>query len=177
MRKKIFNKLLLDCISFFLISVLSASLIIWIVQAVNFLDIIIDDGRNISTYLKYTLSNLPKIIAKITPFIILLTLIYIFSKYEKKNELIIFWNFGINKLEVVKFFFYISIIVTILQILIVSMIVPYTQDYSRKIIKNSSINFIDSFIKTKKFKEILSLELRFIFIIKFCNHVTLSPSA
>ena len=151
MRKKIFYKLLLDCISFFLISVLSASLIIWIVQAVNFLDIIIDDGRNISTYLKYTLSNLPKIIAKITPFIILLTLIYIFSKYEKKNELIIFWNFGINKLEVVKFFFYISIIVTILQILIVSIIVPYTQDYSRKIIKNSSINFIDSFIKTKKF--------------------------
>lgn len=151
MRKKIFYKLLLDCISFFLISVLSASLIIWIVQAVNFLDIIIDDGRNISTYLKYTLSNLPKIIAKITPFMILLTLIYIFSKYEKKNELIIFWNFGINKLEVVKFFFYISIIVTILQILIVSIIVPYTQDYSRKIIKNSSINFIDSFIKTKKF--------------------------
>ncbi|SMF72420.1 LptF/LptG family permease [Candidatus Pelagibacter sp. HIMB1321] len=151
MRKKIFYKLLLDCISFFLISVLSASLIIWIVQAVNFLDIIIDDGRNISTYLKYTLSNLPKIIAKITPFIILLTLIYIFSKYEKKNELIIFWNFGINKIEVVNFFFYISIIVTILQILIVSIIVPYTQDYSRKIIKNSSINFIDSFIKTKKF--------------------------
>ena len=151
MRKKIFYKLLLDCISFFLISALSASLIIWIVQAVNFLDIIIDDGRNISTYLKYTLSNLPKIIAKITPFIILLTLIYILSKYEKKNELIIFWNFGINKIEVVKFFFYISIIVTILQILIVSIIVPYTQDYSRKIIKNSSINFIDSFIKTKKF--------------------------
>ena len=101
MRKKIFNKLLLDCISFFLISVLSASLIIWIVQAVNFLDIIIDDGRNISTYLKYTLSNLPKIIAKINPFIILLTLIYIFSKYEKKNELIIFWNFGEQKIKFV----------------------------------------------------------------------------
>jgi len=39
----------------------------------------------------------------------------------------------------------------ILQIIIVSIIVPYTQDYSRKIIKNSSINFFDRFIKTKKF--------------------------
>jgi lipopolysaccharide export system permease protein len=151
MRKKIFYNILSDCVFFFLISVMSASLIIWIVQAVNFLDIIIDDGRNISTYLKYTLSNLPKIIAKITPFIILLTLIYIFSKYEKKNELIIFWNFGVSKIQLINFFFYISIILVILQIIIVSIVVPYTQDYSRKIIKNSSINFFDRFIKTKKF--------------------------
>jgi lipopolysaccharide export system permease protein len=151
MRKKIFYNILSDCVFFFIISVMSASLIIWIVQAVNFLDIIIDDGRNISTYLKYTLLNLPKIIAKIIPFIILITLIYIFSKYEKKNELIIFWNFGVNKIQLINFFFYISIVLLIFQILLVSIIVPYTQDYSRKIIKNSSINFFDRFIKTKKF--------------------------
>ena len=48
-----------------------------------------------------------------------------------------------------------ELLITILQIFLVSIIVPYTQDYSRKIIKSSSINFIDSFIKTKKFNATL----------------------
>ena len=46
MKKILFRKLLLDYMSFFLIALLSSSIIIWVFQAVNFLDIMIEDGRD-----------------------------------------------------------------------------------------------------------------------------------
>ena len=44
MKKILFRKLLLDCSIFFLITLISASLMIWVFQAVNFLDILKEEG-------------------------------------------------------------------------------------------------------------------------------------
>ena len=68
MKKIIYRKFLSDCLIFFLISLISTSIIIWVFQAVNYLDIIIDDGRGYDVYLNYAFLNLPKIISKILPF-------------------------------------------------------------------------------------------------------------
>ena len=70
MKKIIFRKLLSDCLVFSLVALFGISSIIWVFQAVNFLDIIIEDGRNHNIYLLYTLLNFPKIIAKVLPFCI-----------------------------------------------------------------------------------------------------------
>ena len=153
MKKKIFKKLLLDCSFFFIIALFSASLIIWVVQAINFLDIIVEDGRGYQIYAKFTLLSFPKIISKIIPFILLISLIFVISNYEQNNELIIFWNFGINKKDFIKFFLNISILITLVQLLIVSLVVPTTQDLARILVKNSAINFFDSFIQSKKFND------------------------
>ena len=90
MKKIIFRKFLTDCSIFFLISILSTSLIIWVFQAVNYLDIIIDDGRGYDVYLQYTLLNLPKIISRILPFAFFFTFTYMIAKYENNNQLLIF---------------------------------------------------------------------------------------
>ena len=45
--KIIFNKLFIDVSKFLLLISLSLSLIIWVVQAVNFLDYISEDGHGI----------------------------------------------------------------------------------------------------------------------------------
>jgi lipopolysaccharide export system permease protein len=47
MKKILFTKILLDSGIFFFLSLLATSLIIWIFQAVSFLDIIIEDGRKL----------------------------------------------------------------------------------------------------------------------------------
>ena len=60
MKKIIFNQLLKDITKFFLLSSLSLSLIIWIVQAVNFLDFISEDGHGLSTYFYITILNFQK---------------------------------------------------------------------------------------------------------------------
>ena len=151
MKKIIFRKFLTDCLIFFLISILSASLIIWVFQAVNYLDIIIDDGRGYDVYLQYTLLNLPKIISRILPFAFFFTFTYMIAKYENNNQLLIFWNFGINKIKFINYLLLFSFLLLIMQIIITSLIVPKTQSIARSLIRVSTYNFLDNFIKIKKF--------------------------
>ena len=47
MKKLIFKKLTKDLTQFFLIASISITLIIWVIQAVNFLDLVSDDGRSL----------------------------------------------------------------------------------------------------------------------------------
>ena len=153
MKKILFRKLLLDCLTFFLIALLSASIIIWVFQAVNFLDIMIEDGRDYLVYINYSLLNFPKIISKVLPFIFFFSFFYIISKYEINNELIIFWNFGVNKFQLINFLFRFSIFLALLQILLSAFIVPKSLDTARSFLRSSSVNFLENFIKEKKFND------------------------
>jgi lipopolysaccharide export system permease protein len=151
MKKILFRKLLFDCLLVVLIFLVGVSLIIWVFQAVNFLDIIIEDGRNANVYLTYTLLNLPKIIGRIIPFAIFFGFTYIFIKYEMNNELIIFWNIGVNKIELINFFLKFSFFLTLIQILFLALIVPKSQEISRSLIKSSDVDFLEDLIKPKRF--------------------------
>ena len=153
MKKIIFRKLLSDCIIFFSVTLLGISSIIWVFQAVNFLDIIIEDGRNYEVYLSYTLYNLPKIIGRILPFAVFLSFSYIFIKYETNNEFIIFWNHGINKITLINFFFYVSIFMMLFQLILLSMVVPKTQELARSKLRSSNIDYFEGLIKNKKFND------------------------
>ncbi|WP_435165108.1 LptF/LptG family permease [Candidatus Pelagibacter bacterium nBUS_28] len=153
MKKIIFRKLLLDCLTFFFLALFGISTIIWVFQAVNFLDIMIEDGRNYNVYFIYTLLNFPKIISRILPFALFFSFSYTFIKYETNNELIIFWNHGVSKLSLVNFFFWISIIIMMFQILLLSFIVPNSQELARSKLRNSGIDYFEGLIKPKKFND------------------------
>ena len=98
MKKILFRKLLFDCLIFFSVTLISTGVIIWVFQAVNFLDIMVEDGRNYLVYINYSLLNFPKIITRIFPFALFFSFFHVLSKYELNNELMILWNFGINKI-------------------------------------------------------------------------------
>ncbi len=155
MKKILFKKILLDCIKFFLLCVIGISAIVWVFQAVNYLDIMVEDGRNYSVYFKYTFLNFPKIICKIFPFALFLAFYYVISKYEINNELIIFWTHGISKMQVVNFFLKSSLLIMLIQILLLTFLVPKTQDLARSELRNSNINFFDNFLKPMKFNDII----------------------
>ena len=153
MNNLIFKKILYDNLIFFIITIISTSLIVWVFQSVNYLDIIVEDGRDYFIYIKYSLLNIPKILSKLIPFILFFSFFYILNRYENNNELLIFWNFGINKIKLVYLFFYFSLIMVILQIFLSSVIVPNALQYSRSIMTSSDINFAESFIKPKRFND------------------------
>ncbi len=153
MKKILFRKLLFDCLVFFTITLFSSGIIIWVFQAVNFLDIIVEDGRNYLVYLNFSLLNFPKVISKLVPFILFFSFLYVIAKYELKNELIIFWNFGINKIELINFFVKFSFIVMLFQIFLTSAIVPKSQDLARSFLRSSSINYLENFIKPRIFND------------------------
>jgi len=153
MKKIIFRKLLLDCLLFFFLALFGISSIIWVFQAVNFLDIIIEDGRNYNVYFNYTLLNFPKIVGRILPFALFFSFSYTFIKYETGNELIIFWNHGINKIKIINFFFWISILIMLIQILLLSIVVPKFQEIARSKLRTSDIDYFEGLIKPKKFND------------------------
>ena len=151
MKKIIFNNLLKEIVFFFLISSFALTLIIWVIQAVNYLDIVTEDGHSFKVYFFFTLLSLPKIFSQSLPFVFFLSVFYIISDFEDKNQLLIYWSHGIGKLQVVNKIIQLSIIFALVQIFFSTIVVPFTQDKSRSFIRNSNLDFFPNLIKPKKF--------------------------
>ena len=151
MKKLIFNKLGKDIAFFFTISVISLAAIIWIIQAVNYLDLVSEDGHSIKVYFLYTLFSLPKIISRIVPFIFMISVFYTLLKYELNNELMIYWMTGISKINLVNSIIKISFLYFLLQILFTTVLVPKSLDKGRSFFRTSDVDMFTTIIKKKKF--------------------------
>ena len=151
MNKLIFRKFSLDIFNFFMISSISITFIIWIIQAVNFLDLVSDDGHSLGVYFYFVSLNLPKIFSKTIIFVFFISIFYVLNRYESSNELIVFWNNGIKKIELINFILKFSILFLILQLISTLFIVPKSQNLGRTFIKESNIDFLPKLISEKKF--------------------------
>ena len=153
MEKLIFRKLFNNITLFFLISIVSISLIIWITQAVNFLDLVSEDGHGLKIYFMYTLYNLPKIISRILVFVFFISIFYVLIKHEEKNELLLFWINGIGKKEfsakLVKF----SLIYLFIQLILSAIIVPYSNNKAKSFVRQSNVDYLGSIITAEKFTD------------------------
>ena len=156
MKKLIFKKFLKDLTGFLLLVSLSIGLIVWVVQAVNFLDFVSEDGHSFKVYFFYTLLNLPKIFSRILPFIFFISLFYMIIKYENNNELIIFWTIGIKKIDFAKVMIGYSLLYILIQISLSAYFVPKSQDLARSFIRSSNVDFFPSLIKAGKFIDTVS---------------------
>ena len=123
MEKIIFRKFFFDLLTFFLIVSLSLSLITWIIQSVNYLDLISKDGHGFKIYFGFISLNFPKIFSKLIIFSYFISIFYIIQKYQENNEILIFWTNGISKLKLVNFIIKVSIIFAIVQISFVNLLV------------------------------------------------------
>ncbi len=151
MEKIIFRKFLYDLMVFFLIVSLSLSLITWIIQSVNYLDFISNDGHGFKVYFSYITLNFPKIFSKLVLFSYFVSLLYIIEKYQSNYEIYIYWTNGVSKLKFTNFILKTSIVLIIFQICLVYFLVPKTQNLSRDFLRNSNIDLFTSLITEKKF--------------------------
>lgn len=151
MKKLIFRNFNLDILKFFITSLLVMGLIVWTIQAVKFFDFVTVDGHGLSVYFSYIILNFPKILHRILPFIFFITIFYMITSYEQKNELSIFWLNGISKLEFTNKLIIISIFLMLGQILMGSFISPASQFKARSFLQNSNIDLFNSLLEEKKF--------------------------
>ena len=156
MKKLIFRRFSLDITSFFILAVISIGLIVWIIQAVNYLDFVSEDGHSLKVYFMYSILSLPKIIGKLTIFVFFISVFFMILKYEDKNEMIVFWTSGVKKIEFINNLFKISLLLLFLQLLFNLFLIPKSQDAARSFLRNSNIDFFPSLIKSKKFIDTVS---------------------
>ena len=156
MKKLIFRNIFKDITAFFIITSLSLTLIVWVIQAVNYLDFVSEDGHSFRVYFMYSLLSLPKIFSKLILFVFFISVFFTISKYEENNEILIFWNYGIKKSEFINKIIKFSFIYFLISIIFSFLIVPKTQDMARSYIRNSSIEYFPSLIKTQHFNDTVS---------------------
>ena len=149
--KIVFKKFLSDNTYFFLLSAISLSLIVWIIQAVNFLDFISEDGHSFDIYFYFTVLNFPKIFKNVLPIIFFISLFYTISKYEENNELKIFWINGINKIKFSNVLIKYTFLFFLFQLFLSSLLSPTLQSQARLQLKESNMDFFPSLMQEKKF--------------------------
>ncbi len=150
---KIYKHFFIELSRYFFLVLFTFSIIVWAVQAVNFLDLIVEDGHGVTVYLNYSLLNIPKILTKFVPLSFLIALFLTILKFESESEFLILWTSGLNKMTIVNFFFKVSILVTILQLLFSSLINPKFLNQSRSLIKSSNLDYVSAMIKSKQFND------------------------
>ena len=154
MDKLIFRKLSYDIFAFFLLASIAITSIVWVIQGVNLLDIISEQGHGVKVYFVYTLLNVPKIFSKLLIFIYFITLFIILGKYVDNNEILVFWTNGIKKIVFINFIGKLSILFLIIQLILNLYIVPLTQNLKQDYLRNSSLNLFPKLIQDKKFTNI-----------------------
>jgi lipopolysaccharide export system permease protein len=153
MRNTIYRYFFKEFISLFTLILISTCVIVWIVQAVNYLDFVTEDGHAFSVYFTYSILNIPKVIGRLIPLVFLISLLTTILQFEKNNELLVFWTSGLNKIRLVNFVFIISILITLFQLLLSLTISPSSLNFARSILKSSSVSLFPSLVKEKKFND------------------------
>ena len=154
MNKLIYIKLSFDIFSFFLLSSLAITSIVWVVQGVNLLDIVSEQGHGLKVYFFYISLNLPKIFSKLLIFTYFLTLFVVLARYHENNEILVFWTNGIKKINFINFVGILSLVFVSIQLLLNLILVPYTQNLKQEYLRNSSIEFFPNLIQEKRFSDV-----------------------
>ena len=153
MKNTIYKYFFLEFIRYFTVVLFALTAVLWTIQAVNFLDLVTDDGHAFIVYFFYSLLTLSKILTKLFPLSFLIASILTILKFEKDNELIILWTSGLNKIHIVNLMLRISIIMMLIQLILSTLINPQVLNYSRSLLKNSQLQFVGSLLKEKQFND------------------------
>ena len=106
LQNKIYQNYIKEILKTFFIILFGLSAIAWTVRAVNFLDLIVENGYPITTYFFYTFLNLFGIATKFFPLAFLVSLTIFILKQIQEKELIILWTSGVKNGNGKFIFFY-----------------------------------------------------------------------
>ena len=104
LQNKIYQNFFLEIFKTFFIILFGLSVIALTVRAVNFLDLIVDNGYPVLTYFQYSILNLFGIAPKFIPLAFLVSLTIFILKHTEDSEFIILWTSGVKKINVVNLF-------------------------------------------------------------------------
>ena len=153
LRNKIYKYLSAEIFKNFITILLTFTAISWTVKAVNFLDLMIEDGFSVSVYFKYSILNISSVVTRFVPLSFLLSMIISIVKFEREKELLILWTTGLNKIKIVNVFFLIGFLIAIFQIILGLFLNPYALDKSRDILRETESKQVNSIMRSNDFSD------------------------
>jgi lipopolysaccharide export system permease protein len=153
LQNKIYQNFIIEIIRTFLTIMLSFSLIAWTVRAVNFLELIVDNGYPVVTYFQYSLLNLFGIAPKFILLSFLVSIIVFILKHKNDSEFIILWTSGVKKIHIVNLLILTSLMILIFYLILSVFIAPYALNKSRQLLNKDQLNSFLPTIRTQKFSD------------------------
>ncbi len=171
LQNKIYQNYSLEIFKLFITILLSLAVIAWTVRAVNFLDLIVENGYSILTYFEYSFLNLFGIIPKFIPLSFLLAITIFIIKQTQENELVILWTSGIKKIEIVNLFLIVSILITTIHLIFSAIVTPFALNKSRYLLTNNNLTSILPTFRIQQFSDSFQ-DLTFMIDDKFENKIS-----
>ena len=140
LQNKIYQNFYLEILKTFFIIVFGLSLIALTVRAVNFLELIVDNGYPVSTYFMYSFLNLFGIAPKFIPLAFLVALTIFIIKHQNDREFLLLWTSGVKKLKIVNLIIFSSISVLVFYLLLSIFLTPYALNKSRQLLGKDQMN-------------------------------------
>ena len=153
LQNKIYQNYALEILKTFLMILLGLTLIALTVRAVNFLDLIVENGYLVTTYFHYSILNLFGIIPKFIPLSFLVALTLFAVKHTQDSEFIILWTSGVKKIEVINLFFFLSVFILIFYLILSVFITPTALNKSRMLLSNDNFNTFLPTVKSQQFTD------------------------
>tara|TARA_Y100000591_G_scaffold327630_1_gene352504 strand:+ start:1985 stop:3121 length:1137 start_codon:yes stop_codon:yes gene_type:complete len=152
-KNKIYKYFTIEILKNFLIILFALSAVAWTVRAVNFLDLIVNDGHSLKTYLFYSFLNITNIFTKFIPLSFLVALVVSIIRFDRQRELLVLWSSGLEKSKILNLFLYISFGILLLQLIFSVFVTPSTLNKSRELIRTSNFDSLASIIKINDFTD------------------------
>ena len=153
LQNKIYQNFIVEIIRTLLIILLVLSLVALTVRAVNFLDLIVENGYNVSTYFKYSFLNIFGLAPKFIPLSFLIALLIFILRHKNDSEFVILWTSGVKKIQLVNIIFLTSLIVSVFYLIFSTYVTPLALNKSRQMLSNSDFNSFLPTIRTQQFSD------------------------
>ena len=153
LQNKIYQNYLIEIFKTFFTILFSLTIIAWTVRAVNFLDLIVENGYPLTTYFTYSILNIFGIMPKFIPLSFLLSIIIFILKQIQENELIILWTSGVKKIQLVNLFLVFSFFISILYLVFSTVITPSALNKSRQLLSSEDFTSFLPTIKVQQFSD------------------------
>ena len=153
LQNKIYQNYFIEIIKTFLTIVLGLSLIALTVRAVNFLELIVDNGYPVTTYFKYSILNIFGIAPKFMPLAFFISVIIFIIKHQGDSEFIILWTSGVKKLQLVNLILFSSITVLIIYLIFSAFLTPLALNKSRQLLTEDQLNSFLPTIRSQQFSD------------------------
>ena len=153
LQNKIYLNYLIQIFKTFLIILFGLSIIALTVRAVNFLDLIVDSGYDVTTYFKYSILNLFGIVPKFIPLSFLLALIIFIFKHKQNSEFVILWTSGVKKIYLVNLFFTASTLILVIYLIFTTIVTPLALNKSRLLLSSENFGSFVPTVRTQQFSD------------------------
>ncbi|MDD9910990.1 MAG: LPS export ABC transporter permease LptF [Ahrensia sp.] len=128
--------------------------VIWVVRAVQEVDVILNKGQGILTYLQMTTLGVPTLAAAIAPLALLIALLQVINNLNSDSELVVMHASGASRMSLLKPFLVLSILTAMVVYALALYAGPQSMQKLRGLITQVRADLISVIVREGQFREI-----------------------